>query len=114
VLGNLLGNALKYSPDGHPVRVRVTRNGDESVDFAVIDRGQGIAPEFVSHMFKPFETGGNTPADGERAVGLGLAIVKRIVDAHGGSVMLESTPGEGSTFRVRLPIVQRSMSSNGA
>lgn len=104
VLWNLLANALRYSPDGQPVRVSVTRSGEDTVDFAVIDHGQGIPTEYVAHMFRPFETGGNEPANGERAIGLGLAIVKRIVDAHGGTISVESEPDVGSTFRVRLPI----------
>ena len=109
VLGNLLGNALKYSAAGAPVRLQVARSGRDSVEFAVVDRGQGIEPQFVSRMFKPFETGGNTPTDGERSTGLGLAIVKRIVDAHGGTISVESEPGVGSTFRVRLPIQSQLM-----
>lgn len=109
VLGNLLGNALKYSPSGHPVCLRVGQSDPDSVEFAVIDHGQGISAESVSHLFRPFETGGNRPADGERAIGLGLAIVKRIVDAHHGSITVQSAPGSGSTFRVRLPIKHLSL-----
>ncbi len=109
VLGNLLGNALKYSPAGHPVCLRVGQSGPDAVEFAVIDRGQGISAESVSHLFRPFETGGNKPVDGERAIGLGLAIVKRIVDAHHGSIAVESVPGSGSTFRVRLPVKHLSL-----
>jgi PAS domain S-box-containing protein len=107
VLGNLLSNALKYSPAGHPVRLHVGRHGADMIEFAVIDRGQGIPAEFLAHMFRPFETGGNKAAGGERSYGLGLAIVKRIVDAHGGTVGVESEPGRGSTFRVRLPVGRR-------
>lgn len=104
VLWNLLTNAVKYSENGQPVCVQVTRNGDAAVDFAVIDRGQGIPADFVSQIFQPFEIGRNKPVEGERSIGLGLAIVKRIVDAHGGSIRVESVPDHGSTFRVGLPV----------
>ena len=107
VLGNLLGNALKYSADGQPVHVRVARRGDDAVDFSVIDQGQGIPDAYLAHMFRPFEPGGNQPARGERSTGLGLAIVKRIVEAHGGSVSVESALGQGTSFHVTLPIVPR-------
>jgi signal transduction histidine kinase len=106
VLANLLGNALKYSEDGQHVHVHVTRRGD-AVDFAVIDHGQGIPEAYAAHMFQPFETGGNRPARGERATGLGLAIVKRIVEAHGGSVSVETAPGLGTTFHVLVPAALR-------
>ena len=106
MLANLLGNALKYSEDGQHVHVHVTRCGD-AVDFAVIDHGQGIPEAYAAHMFQPFETGGNRPARGERATGLGLAIVKRIVEAHGGSISVETAPGLGTTFHVLVPAALR-------
>jgi signal transduction histidine kinase len=106
VLANLLGNALKYSEDGQSVHVCVSCRGD-FVDFAVVDHGQGIPESYAAHMFRPFETGGNRPARGERATGLGLAIVKRIVEAHGGTVCVESTPGRGTTFHVTVPLAPR-------
>jgi protein-histidine pros-kinase len=104
VLTNLLGNALKYSRSGHPVRVHVGRSGDDALEFTVTDRGQGIEREELANIFRPFETTANLPVGGERATGLGLAIVKRIVDAHGGTITVESEPGVGSTFRVKLPL----------
>ncbi len=106
VLANLLGNALKYSEDGQQVHVHVRRRGD-AVDFAVVDHGQGIPEAYLAHMFRPFETGGNRPARGERATGLGLAIVKRIAEAHGGSVTVESAAGQGTTFHVTVPAAPR-------
>jgi signal transduction histidine kinase len=67
------------------------------VEIAVIDRGSGIQPKLLENIFNPFYT---TKAGG---VGLGLAIVSKIVDEHGGSISVESEPGEGSVFRVYLP-----------
>lgn len=102
VLGNLLSNAVKYSPPDTDVVVRV-RPDDDFVRFDVVDRGRGIAPEFLSRMFKPFTKEEATGTAGEKSTGLGLAIVKRIVDAHGGRIDVDSTLGAGSTFSVWLP-----------
>lgn len=103
VLSNLLSNAIKYSPAGGPVEVAVTA-GDTEAELAVSDRGIGISPDELRNIFQPFRrrraTAGVMPG-----AGLGLSIVRRIVGAHGGRVDVESVPGEGSTFRVRLPLV---------
>lgn len=96
VVLNLITNAAQASPPGGVVTVR-TRQGDSAVEIAVIDRGSGIDPKQRESIFNPFFT---TKPDG---VGLGLAIVSKIVDEHGGKIVVESTPGEGSIFRVWLP-----------
>ncbi len=72
--------------------------GDDKVEVAVIDRGSGIEAKNLESIFNPFFT---TKAEG---VGLGLAICSKIVDEHGGHIAVESTPGEGSVFRVTLPV----------
>lgn len=103
VLINLLDNAVKYSPEGGPVEVRLDAQ-DGFVRLAVEDRGLGI-PEGERHrIFEEFyrvETGDAQPVAGS---GLGLALVRRTVEAHSGSVSVESGVGVGSTFTVRLPV----------
>jgi two-component system sensor histidine kinase HydH len=97
VISNLLLNAAQASPSGGAITVK-TRRVDSTVEISVIDRGSGIDPKNLENVFNPFFT---TKADG---VGLGLAIVSKIVDEHGGHIAVESTPGEGSVFRVSLPL----------
>lgn len=98
-LGNLLGNAIKFTPDGGQVRVRVQR-GPESVEFSVEDTGAGISREALPNVFDRFWRA--RPAD-RKGLGLGLAIVKGIVSAHGGRVWAESEIGKGSVFHFSLP-----------
>jgi signal transduction histidine kinase len=99
-LGNLLGNALKFTDPGGQVVLSVVEQGGEIV-FSVSDTGHGIAPEQCVHLFDRFWQA----RDGDkRGVGLGLTIAKGIVDAHGGKIWVESTPGVGSTFFVALPM----------
>ena len=102
VVANLVGNAIRFVPAGTGrIDVSATREG-ASVVLAVRDNGVGIPAEYHQAIFEMFR---RVPdGDGEPAgSGMGLAIVKRIVDTHGGQVWVESTPGEGSVFRVRLP-----------
>jgi signal transduction histidine kinase len=100
-LVNLIVNAAQASPQGGVVTVktrRVETSTGPNVEIAVIDRGSGIQPKDLENIFNPFFT---TKSEG---VGLGLAIVSKIIDEHGGSIAVESTPGEGSVFRVYLPV----------
>ena len=98
VLENLLANALRHTPAGGSVRVRVDRDGGRAA-FAVEDTGSGIAPEHLPHVFDRFwksaDSGGS---------GLGLAIAKSLVEAHGGEIRAESRPGQGTTIRFTLLI----------
>ena len=102
VLDNLLSNAIKYSPVGGRVRLVLRREGNDAI-VTVTDEGVGIPPEELSRLFEPFQRApsGRKVAHG---VGLGLWVTRRIVEAHGGSISVESRPGEGSTFRIRLPL----------
>ncbi len=103
VLNNLVSNALKYSPDGGRVTIGV-RRVDDSAEFFVSDEGVGIPPEEQGAIFQPFRRAGNGEAE-IPGVGLGLSVARRIVEAHGGAIGVDSTPGRGATFRVRLPLL---------
>ena len=105
VLSNLLGNALKYSPADRPVRLLV-RSGAHGHLFEVEDQGIGVPPDELATLFEPFQRCSN--AEDLPGTGLGLAVVKRAVDAHGGSIEVESTPLQGTTFRVSLPLLKES------
>jgi signal transduction histidine kinase len=102
VLHNLVSNALKYSPTGSRVDLLVTREGEEAV-LSVVDRGIGMLAEDVRHLFMPFRRGSRA-REKAPGVGIGLSVARRIVEAHGGRIEVDSRPGVGSTFRVRLPL----------
>lgn len=104
VLGNLIGNALKFTPEKGRVRVEVRRAG-AGVVFTVADDGRGIPPESIPHVFDRFWQGAHAHRAG---AGLGLAIAKGIVEEHGGTIAVESAPGGGATFTVTLPGSTRS------
>lgn len=97
---NLLSNAMKYSPRGGDVRFEVRREEDDTV-FRVRDRGIGIPPQEIEHLFESFHRASNV--GGIQGTGLGLAIVKNAVDMHGGTIAVESELGAGTTFTVKLP-----------
>ncbi len=103
VVTNLLSNAIKFSPEHGLVTVGARLAGDE-VEIWVRDRGRGIPAEDASRLFQKFqqlERGGSGRLSG---TGLGLAICRGIVEEHGGRIGVESRPGEGATFSVRLPV----------
>jgi two-component system, OmpR family, sensor histidine kinase MtrB len=102
VLSNLISNAFKYSPGSDPVRIRVARDGDGAV-FEVEDSGIGISAEELPHVFEPFRRGG-AARHVAPGVGLGLSVARRIVQAHGGSIHVCSTPGQGTIFRAHIPL----------
>ena len=99
VLANLLSNALRYTPPGGKVTV-LGKADEERVQFSVSDSGKGIPSQYLARIFEQFF---RVPDQGaETGAGLGLAIVKEIVEAHGGTVKVESRLGEGSTFTFTL------------
>lgn len=100
---NLVGNAVKYSRTGTQVRVRAALE-DNQVLISVADRGVGISEEDLPFIFGDFYIGKSAPAS-ERGAGLGLAITRRIIEAHGGSISVESALDKGSTFTIRLPVL---------
>ncbi len=99
VLSNLIGNALKFTPEGGSIEVSACAETDV-VCFMVSDTGIGIAEDKIPHLFHRFWQADDTSS---RGAGLGLAICKGIVDAHGGRIWAESTEGEGSTFYFTIP-----------
>ncbi len=102
ILTNLLGNALKYSPQGNPVEFKIIVESEQVV-FKIIDRGIGIPSKDKENLFKPFYRGSNV--DNIQGTGLGLAIVGRCVEAHKGQIHLESEEGKGTKITVILPII---------
>src|SRR5262249_48901863 len=103
VVRNLATNAIKFTPANGEVTISASSPGDQVV-ICVRDTGTGIAPEYQEHISDHFFKVGGAAATGHyQGHGLGLAIVKIIVEAQGGSVHVESTPGEGSTFTAFLP-----------
>jgi signal transduction histidine kinase len=102
VLGNLLANAFKFTPAGGHVDLMVTAVG-ERVYIEVRDSGAGIAPAQLPHIFDKFYQADNQEAAATKGSGLGLAIAKEIVEAHGGTIAVESVEGEGTTFSIMLP-----------
>lgn len=103
VLNNLISNALKFSDPGSTITVTM-RSDAEQATIAVADQGQGIAPDELGKLFKPFSVTRTKSTANEKSTGLGLAIVRRIVQAHGGQIRVESQLGRGSTFLVSLPL----------
>ncbi|MCW1915709.1 PAS domain-containing protein [Luteolibacter sp. GHJ8] len=104
VLWNLLSNAVKFTPKAGKVQVTLKRV-NSNVEVSVADTGEGIAPEFLPHVFDRFRQADSSSTRHHGGLGLGLAIVKQIVELHGGSVRaLSPGKGEGATFIVSLPI----------
>lgn len=102
VVSNLLGNALKYTPEGGHVSVQVTAS-DDMVDLVVEDDGVGMAPSILSRAFEPFSQADATLARSKGGMGIGLAMVQAIVRMHGGEVSAHSAgPGRGSRFQVSI------------
>lgn len=102
VLINLLDNAVKYSDPNQPIALKLLQ-ADKWVTIQVCDRGQGISPKHLMHLFEPFYRAGEDRSRATGGTGLGLSIVKTLVTRMGGRVGVQSTPGKGSIFTVTLP-----------
>ena len=113
VIANLVGNAVKFTPRGGTVRVSVEPTSD-GARIDVVDTGVGIDPRELPHIFERFYRGSRANEARGSGSGLGLAIVRSIVDIHGGTVTVESGPGTGSRFTVRLPQDPRSVEGTPA
>ncbi len=107
VLVNLLTNAHEYSPEGASIEVTVGRVG-AGVEVAVSDDGPGMREDQLEHIFDRFTRGDAGLTQRVGGTGLGLAISKSLVELHGGTIEVSSTPAQGSTFRVRLPAMDPS------
>jgi signal transduction histidine kinase len=114
VFSNLIINAIKYSPRGGEVLVRIglgqTRSGKPSIRFSVKDRGPGITPEHQEHIFERFY---RVPGTNKSGAGLGLSIAREIVVAHQGEIGVISQPGQGSEFFFVLPIISETTGTKG-
>jgi signal transduction histidine kinase len=103
VLVNLVSNAIKFTDSG-AVTVTVVSAGAERWQFSVHDTGIGISPDAQATIFDPFHQVDNSPTRKYKGTGLGLSITKHLVERMGGVITLSSTPGEGTTFTVVLPV----------
>ncbi len=102
LLGNLLDNAVKYTPNGGHVTLAVTCPGSR-VRFEVLDTGVGMAPELLGRLFEPFVQLDRSLSRAESGTGLGLVLVRQLTHLLGGTIEVESTPGAGSRFTVEFP-----------
>ena len=103
VLQNLVGNAIKYGAEGRWIGVSARAHGRE-IRVVVADRGIGIEPSEQARIFEPFYRAAAVVSAQIQGAGLGLSLVQRIVEAHGGRITVQSAPGQGSEFRVDLPV----------
>jgi len=103
VLFNLLDNAIRFTPEGGTVTVWAERH-DGAVDVHVADTGPGIAPEHLPRLFERFYRVDPARSKKEGGTGIGLAIARSVVEAHGGRIWAESSPGSGSVFTFELPV----------
>jgi PAS domain S-box-containing protein len=109
VFSNLIGNAVKFTPEGGSIKVSVEAAGDE-VRFAVRDTGPGMSPEHRRHLFQPFW---QARRDGRQGAGLGLSIARGIVEKHGGRIWVESEEGAGTTVNFTLPAAAERRAARG-
>lgn len=110
VLNNLISNAVKFSPHGSTVVVTVAADNANAV-VSVEDQGPGVPQAELGKLFKPFSRTSVQPTDGEKSTGLGLFIVKQIVEAHGGTISVDTEVGTGAAFRFSLPLSELSATS---
>lgn len=106
VFNNLLSNAVKYDPDGGDITLTITQEQIEMQPWAVVvirDSGVGIPANDLPSIFTPFHRANNV-SDSFQGVGLGLASVRQIIEQHGGTAIVESAIGQGTTFTIRLPL----------
>lgn len=109
VITNLVGNAVRFSPDGSPIELVVGVDGARgTATIGVVDHGDGIPPQLKERIFERFFRADSSRARDTGGSGLGLAIVASIVALHGGSVAVLDTPGGGATFQVSLPLASAS------
>ena len=103
VLNNLVGNAIRYTPEGGTIRL-VARQTGPRVAVSVTDTGEGIAAQDRERIFEPFYRGERSRGRDSGGAGLGLAIARKLIEAHGGQIRVDSLEGQGSTFTFELPL----------
>jgi signal transduction histidine kinase len=112
VITNLLANAIKFTPSGGRVRIRLARQGS-SAEITVSDTGQGIPTEFLPHIFEPYRQAGTDRATAHDGLGLGLTIARHIIERHKGKIHAESLgEGTGTKFTIILPLEDETASIN--
>jgi two-component system sensor histidine kinase/response regulator len=104
VISNILGNAIKFSPNGPSKIILRTRAGEQAVMFEVSDQGPGLAEADLPQVFNKYNHLSNLPTGGEKSSGLGLAISRQMIELHGGEIGVRNNSGKGSTFWFSLPI----------
>jgi signal transduction histidine kinase len=114
VLINLIGNAVKFTPRGGAVRVSGLLESDGSCLISVADTGIGIPPETLIRLFQPFQQGDNALSRRHEGTGLGLAISRELMVLHGGTLEIESEPGQGTRALARFPAERVIRESDGA
>ena len=112
ILTNLLSNAVKYNVEGGRIRVQTWKVVDDSVEIAVSDTGLGMTEDQIDSLWQPFNRLGRERGSQE-GTGIGLVIARRLVELMGGSIRVSSIPGEGSTFRIRLPSAPEGVTEPG-
>jgi signal transduction histidine kinase/DNA-binding response OmpR family regulator len=116
IIFNLIGNALKFTPEGGTIKIRLWQNNNISEEvrtcyFTVEDNGIGIAPDVVPHIFDRFYTANNGATDHTGGTGIGLALAKELVQLMQGHIYVESMPGKGSLFTVMIPLKKAGLES---
>jgi signal transduction histidine kinase len=117
ILDNIITNAIKFSPYGHNIYVKVLKEKqDAAVKIIIQDEGPGFHTDDIPHLFRKFKKLSARPTAGESSTGLGLSIVKSLVDKVKGSITVESTWGKGASFIISLPleITQKNISSESS
>jgi signal transduction histidine kinase len=104
VLNNLITNAVKFSLPNTEILVKANKSEDKLV-ISVSDQGQGIPQNEIKNLFKPFERTSVRSTAGEKSTGLGLTITRRIIEGHKGTINVESTVGQGTTFSITIPYI---------
>jgi len=102
VIGNVLDNAIRFSPQGREVKVELTEQNNEYL-VSITDQGIGVSPEYIDHIFERFYRVRNMASRQYSGIGLGLFVARAIVEAHGGNIWVTSNQGMGSTFSFTLP-----------
>ncbi|MFN2517211.1 MAG: PAS domain S-box protein, partial [Pyrinomonadaceae bacterium] len=103
IIWNLLNNAVKFTPSGGAITIRVGSESDQAI-LTVEDTGPGIEPEFLPHVFEMFRQADASSSRPHSGMGIGLALVRQLIDLHGGTVAAASVVGQGAKFTIQLPV----------